>query len=603
MIYESSYDSGRLPYKPDLTRGYWAKPSDFIFTGISLVFRLDTFSLAWSLFTHVGCASILPYLISLFLFVVPIFIMQSFLGQFSSSGFISAFRIAPLFKGIGYVSLAVNFAVLTYYSIYAAVPLFYLINSLRPTLPWSCDGIKEWSNDFSKTELRHLCHLLSNDTPPSNFSWYLVHEIPSNLYIGTLFNNTILYDGVVEGHYFSWQLILCTLTVWAIITGLFYNWNKVEKLSSFLRYGIFTVLILLLITVIRFSFVPKNHWNSFYNFFIPDWEDITDSISNAGIFTISAFGVGWGTVISLASFNKFQTKIIQNSWTICLSQMLVFFAFAYIVYVTDTYFEDIKENYNESRSESYATISHMWALFLSTGSVMAEMSWPNLWCILYFTMLLIAALITMTISLLSTLQSLFDEFEILRYQKNEVTFIAIGVLTLSSLYTCSNKGTFFHFMISNDTMVTQISLNLLLLLVVLWIYGRVRFQRDIEFMLNQGIATWKIYMLRFVSPLCLISMLMVALGICAFQHIFFVDSFLPVIVALFLIVLPWLFVPGYMMYIISQTTGTVKTRFRRCVHPVDWYPLEMENRIRYEQVMRNEDMTHQLNPLDEETET
>jgi len=38
---------------------------------------------------------------------------------------------------------------LIYYSAYAAIPLLFIINSLRPTLPWSCEGLKSWFNETS----------------------------------------------------------------------------------------------------------------------------------------------------------------------------------------------------------------------------------------------------------------------------------------------------------------------------------------------------------------------------------------------------------------------------------------------------------------------
>lgn len=60
---------------------------------------------------------------------MPLMFIQSFLGQFSSSGYISVFRIAPLFKGLGYVIFLLNFVVLTYVVVYAAIPLFYAFTS------------------------------------------------------------------------------------------------------------------------------------------------------------------------------------------------------------------------------------------------------------------------------------------------------------------------------------------------------------------------------------------------------------------------------------------------------------------------------------------
>lgn len=42
----------------------------------------------------------LPYFLYMVIYLVPILVVHSFMGQFSSSGFIAAFRLAPLFKGI-----------------------------------------------------------------------------------------------------------------------------------------------------------------------------------------------------------------------------------------------------------------------------------------------------------------------------------------------------------------------------------------------------------------------------------------------------------------------------------------------------------------------
>jgi len=48
---------------------------------------------------------------------------------------------------MGYVSVFLTISMLIYYSIFAAVPLLFMINSFRPTLPWSCEGFKSWYNE------------------------------------------------------------------------------------------------------------------------------------------------------------------------------------------------------------------------------------------------------------------------------------------------------------------------------------------------------------------------------------------------------------------------------------------------------------------------
>ncbi|XP_036328162.1 sodium- and chloride-dependent glycine transporter 1-like [Rhagoletis pomonella] len=151
---------------------------------------------------------------------------------------------------------------------------------------------------------------------------------------------------------------------------------------------------------------------------------------------------------------------------------------------------------------------------------------------------------------------------------------------------------------SMDSLFTQTALNLLLLLVVLWIYGRFRFQRDIEFMLGQRFPTWKVNVLRFVAPICLCLLLLIAVVAAYYEHR--VASIVIHIVAVLLIVLPWLCLPGYMIYVLLQTSGSFMMRFRRCCRPMDWYPVEMEERQRYEEAMGNMDITHQLSQIEDE---
>jgi len=65
-------------------------------------------------------------------------------------------------------------------------------------------------------------------------------------------------------------------------------------------------------------------------------------------------------------------------------------------------------------------------------------------------------------------------------------------------------GISFFFALGSDALVSHSLLHLLLILVVLWIYGRQRFQRDIEFMLGQPFASWKVFILRFIAPIILV---------------------------------------------------------------------------------------------------
>lgn len=55
MVYETSYESGHKPFSPDLQRGKWEKPTDFIYACCGLALKLDLFVVSYWFFFDMGC--------------------------------------------------------------------------------------------------------------------------------------------------------------------------------------------------------------------------------------------------------------------------------------------------------------------------------------------------------------------------------------------------------------------------------------------------------------------------------------------------------------------------------------------------------------------
>lgn len=55
MVYETSYESGRKPFKPDPNRGKWEKPTDFIYACFGLALKLDLFVISYWFYFDMGC--------------------------------------------------------------------------------------------------------------------------------------------------------------------------------------------------------------------------------------------------------------------------------------------------------------------------------------------------------------------------------------------------------------------------------------------------------------------------------------------------------------------------------------------------------------------
>ncbi len=127
-------------------RGNWWNKIEFIFACIAVCNAHNSFTtLPYLVYSNGGGLFLIVVSILSILLMFPYFMLEMALGQFSSSGFISAWNFAPLFKGLGLVATlylvlqnAVGNVLSSYYLLYA----FYAVSS--ETLPW-VDCSHEWN--------------------------------------------------------------------------------------------------------------------------------------------------------------------------------------------------------------------------------------------------------------------------------------------------------------------------------------------------------------------------------------------------------------------------------------------------------------------------
>ncbi|EDW04451.1 GH12939 [Drosophila grimshawi] len=527
------------------------------------------------------------------LYLVPILVIHSFMGQFSSSGFISAFRVSPFFKGMGYVSLALSLASLLYYGIFAFVPLIFIVNSLRPTLPWSCEGFSSWSNESTICNMtdKQVNSILISNNESEIFEMTIVH-VPSVIYFKKYYEslNDNRFDN--ENYELSWHIVGFSFAIWALIALIFYKFSETAKFGKLVRYMVVSTLVLLVMCFIRFLFLP-GAWDGLTHYVKPRIDAMVYGGFSMTTVVLQAFGSGWGTVMALASFNNFKTNVMKYNWIIAFGQTLVYILFGMVTYMLDRYYD------NMTPKDFNTYVDDHWVLYLSSASALSTLEWPNMWTIIYYIMLLMASLIVMTTQLFTVFTSLFDEFELLRMYKKEVIYGVLGFLSVSSILFCTNHGVVYFSAFTLDSTLSHPILHLLLLLAVLWVYGRERFQRDIEFMLGQPFASWKVFILRFIAPLFLLLAALMSSNSFEYEDAFTASSIV-IYISLFFVLLPVLFIPGYGVYIMCKNTGGFCNRFRRACRPNDWYPVEMEDRQKYEEVVGNADITHQLYEVTEE---
>lgn len=91
-------------------------------------------------------AFVIAFAIMLFVVGLPLFFLEITIAQYSKFSPINVWKVVPIFRGLGIVSLLIATFISIYYNVLICYSLIYLISSFIPTLPWTtCDS--EWNDE------------------------------------------------------------------------------------------------------------------------------------------------------------------------------------------------------------------------------------------------------------------------------------------------------------------------------------------------------------------------------------------------------------------------------------------------------------------------
>jgi solute carrier family 6 amino acid transporter-like protein 5/7/9/14 len=458
-----------------------------------------------------GASFLIPYVIVLVAAGIPMFFLEMAIGQFSSLGSITVWKMVPIMKGIGYAMVVIDFLVSIYYNMILAYTLYYLFASFTSHLPW-IDCRPEWTQYgcFDRTvanatiirnQTMEWCNTLkeSNNTGSSDYigNCTLKPKTPAELY----WEREVLdmSEGIGIGNdNMKWDLVLCLLLAWIIVCICLIKGVKSSgKVVYFTAIFPYVVLIILLI------------WNAQLEgarlgieyYVIPKWERLRDSKVwySAGTQIFYSLGISFGGLETMASYNKFNNNIYRdavlvsmiNCGTSIFAGFVIFSVMGFMATKTGLAVDDV-------------VAGGPGLAFIAYPEGISLMPVAPLWAILFFLMLFCLGIDSQFAQVECIVTAITDEFAVFQVGHRKKFFI-VGtciVMFLLGLPQCNRDGIYVFTLFDwYSAGLNVIIVCLTEVIAIAWIYGIWRICDDIKMMIGHRPNYYFIVCWLAVTPL------------------------------------------------------------------------------------------------------
>uniref|UniRef100_A0A8C8SAH0 Transporter n=1 Tax=Pelusios castaneus TaxID=367368 RepID=A0A8C8SAH0_9SAUR len=434
-----------------LERGHWNNKLEYVLSVAGEIIGLgNVWRFPYLCYKNGGGAFFIPYLIFLFTCGIPVFFLETALGQYTSQGGVTAWRkLCPLFEGIGYASQVIVILLNFYYIIVLAWALFYLFSSFTIDLPWgSCDH--EWNTgncvEFQKANAS-LNQTSENATSPVIEFWERrVLKISDGIqHIGSL----------------HWELALCLLLAWIIC--YFCIWKGVKSTGKVVYFTATFPYLMLVVLLIRGISLPGAFQGVLF-YLYPDITRLTDPQvwMDAGTQIFFSYAICLGCLTALGSYNKYHNNC-------------------------------------------YSAADGPGLAFIAYPRAVVMLPFSPLWACCFFLMVVLLGLDSQFVCVESLVTALVDMYPtIFRKQKRRETLILlVSVLSYLIGLVMLTEGGMYIFQLFDYYAASGMCLLFVAIFETFcigWVYGADRFYDNIEDMI--GYRPWPVikYCWLFVTP-------------------------------------------------------------------------------------------------------
>ncbi|XP_054456756.1 sodium- and chloride-dependent betaine transporter-like [Anoplopoma fimbria] len=479
-------------------REQWTNKREYILAAAGNVVGLgNVWRFPYLCYKNGGGVFLLPYCFFAVLCGVPLFLMETVIGQYTQEGAISCWtKLCPLAQGAGYSNIMIQLYSRTY-TIVLAWALLYLFYCFRDPLPWTtCNN--PWNTD-------ECVDLTSANWTAIHSGNLTVNWTSGNLpksSVSEFWNRGLLSmsDGIEEVGTVKWELLLCLLACW--VACYFCIWKGIRFTGKVVYFTAVFPYVMLTILLVRGLTLP-GAWKGVVYYLYPDPSRLADFQvwMEACAQVLFSYGVASGTLITLGSYNKVNNHCYKDSLWLCLLNSATSFISGFAVFSALGFMADTQGIPIDMVVESGPGLA-----FIVFPQAVAMMPLPQLWAACFFIMLILLGLDTIFAGLETITSSVIDLFpgQMRRPWRREIFLFFFCTISFIIQISLTTQGGMYLFELVDYYGANGISIlfvSVVQCVAVGWAFGAERMCDAVEVMTGQ--RPWVFFKLcwRYFTPL------------------------------------------------------------------------------------------------------
>nr|XP_057932811.1 sodium- and chloride-dependent GABA transporter 2-like isoform X1 [Doryrhamphus excisus] len=545
-------------------RGQWSNKVEFILSVAGSIIGLgNMWRFPYLCYKNGGGAFLIPYLIFLFACGVPVFFLETALGQYTSEGGITCWRkISPLFEGLGYGTQVIVTLLNFYYIVVLAWGMFYLSFSFSWDLPWSsCNNSWNTENclEFQRRNTSTNQTIFSNATSPVMEFWErrALRISPGIDHMGSL----------------NWDLAVCLFIAWVMC--YFCIWKGVKSTGKVVYFTATFPYLMLIVLLVRGLTLPGAGIGiQFYLY--PDLGRLSDPQvwMDAGTQIFFSYAICLGSLTALGSYNRYNNNCYRDCLSLCFLNSGTSFVAGFAIFSILGFM-----SYEQNVPISEVAESGPGLAFIAYPRAVSMMPFSPLWAALFFIMIVFLGLDSQFVCVESLVTAIVDMYPAVFRRKNRRELFLLGVVFISFLVglVMLMEGGMYVFQLFDYYAASGMCLlfmGLFETVCIAWVYGADRFYDNIEDMIGYRPGPYIKYCWLFFTPATCIGTF--AFSLIKYTPLKYNNEYVypwwGYVIGWLLALSSMVCIPLWMAYKISTTQGTFRERIRLLITPSEDLP-------------------------------